>query len=176
MGSANAVLLVVIIGAMMFFTWGLSQGGLCLRCRPARLQDLCPHGRRSWPPAWCLHWDGDRDLPGQQKVHQGGAGSGKASFVLGLCFISEGPSRLPPRIPMRVIPACMVGGAPTGALLHAVRLRAGGTHGGLFVLFIPNAISHVMMYILAIAAGSLVTGVAYAMLKRGEEQAKLATA
>ena len=49
-------------------------------------------------------------------------------------------------------------------------------HGGLFVLFIPNAISHVMMYILAIAAGSLVTGVAYAMLKRGEEQAKLATA
>jgi len=49
-------------------------------------------------------------------------------------------------------------------------------HGGLFVLFIPHAISNVMMYIVAIAAGSLLTGVSYAMLKRGEEQAKLATA
>jgi PTS system fructose-specific IIC component len=70
---------------------------------------------------------------------------------------------------MRVIPACMAGGALTGALSMLFGELV-APHGGLFVLFIPNAISHVMMYILAIAAGSLVTGVA-AMLKRGEEQA-----
>ena len=102
--------------------------------------------------------------------------AGKASFVLGLCFISEGAIPFAAKDPMRVIPACMVGGALTGALSMLFGCELVAPHGGLFVLFIPNAISHVMMYILAIAAGSLLTGVSYAMLKRGEEQAKLATA
>ena len=47
-----------------------------------------------------------------------------------------------------------------GALSMLFGCELVAPHGGLFVLFIPNAISHVMMYILAIAAGSLVTGVA----------------
>ena len=41
-------------------------------------------------------------------------------------------------------------------------------HGGLFVLLIPNAMNHALLYLLAIAAGSVVTGVLYALLKRGE--------
>ena len=102
--------------------------------------------------------------------------AGKASFVLGLCFISEGAIPFAAKDPMRVIPACMVGGALTGALSMLFGCELVAPHGGLFVLFIPNAISNVMMYILAIAAGSLLTGVSYAMLKRGEEQARLATA
>ena len=59
-------------------------------------------------------------------------------------------------------------------MLFACELVA--PHGGLFVLFIPNAISHVWLYIVAIAAGSLLTGVSYAMLKRAETPATLATA
>lgn len=38
-------------------------------------------------------------------------------------------------------------------------------HGGLFVLLIPNAINHVLPYLLAIVAGSLLTAVLYALLK-----------
>lgn len=38
-------------------------------------------------------------------------------------------------------------------------------HGGLFVLLIPNAISPVLMYLVAIAAGTAVTGFTYAFLK-----------
>ena len=41
-------------------------------------------------------------------------------------------------------------------------------HGGVFVLLIPNAITPVLWYLLAIVAGSLVTGLGYAAIKRGE--------
>lgn len=41
-------------------------------------------------------------------------------------------------------------------------------HGGLFVLLIPGAISPVLLYLVAIAAGTLLAGVAYALLKRAE--------
>ncbi len=68
---------------------------------------------------------------------------------------------------MRVIPACMAGGALTGALsmmFEGAQLMA--PHGGLFVLLIPGAISPVLMYLVAIAAGTAVTGFSYAALKK----------
>ncbi|MOA61504.1 PTS system fructose-specific transporter subunits IIBC [compost metagenome] len=41
-------------------------------------------------------------------------------------------------------------------------------HGGLFVLLIPNAINHALLYLLAIVAGSLLTAVVYAVIKKSE--------
>ncbi len=41
-------------------------------------------------------------------------------------------------------------------------------HGGLFVMLIPNAINHALLYLLAIVVGSVATGVIYAVLKRPE--------
>ena len=41
-------------------------------------------------------------------------------------------------------------------------------HGGLFVMLIPNAINHALLYLLAIVAGSLLTGVVYALVKKSE--------
>lgn len=84
-------------------------------------------------------------------VDQGEQEAGKASFVLGLCFISEGAIPFAAKDPMRVIPACMVGGALTGALSMLFGCELMAPHGGLFVLFVPHAISNVMMYIVAIA-------------------------
>ncbi|VEB86314.1 PTS system fructose-specific transporter subunits IIBC [Citrobacter koseri] len=43
-------------------------------------------------------------------------------------------------------------------------------HGGLFVLLIPGAITPVLGYLLAIVAGTLVAGLAYAFLKRPEAE------
>jgi PTS system fructose-specific IIC component len=37
------------------------------------------------------------------------------------------------------------------------------------VLLIPNAINHALLYLLAILAGSLVTAVVYAVIKKGEQ-------
>jgi len=36
------------------------------------------------------------------------------------------------------------------------------------VLVIPNAMNHALLYLLAIVAGSLVTGLVYALIKRPE--------
>ncbi len=54
--------------------------------------------------------------------------------------------------------------------LHGGRRETDGAHGGLFVLLIPGAITPVLGYLLAIVAGTLVAGLAYAVLKRPEAQ------
>ena len=88
--------------------------------------------------------------------------------MLGLCFISEGAIPFAAKDPLRVIPASIVGGALTGALSMFFGCKLMAPHGGLFVLLIPNAINHALLYLLAIVAGSVVTGVLYALLKRPE--------
>ena len=94
--------------------------------------------------------------------------AGKAALVLGLCFISEGAIPFAAKDPLRVIPASILGGALTGALSMYFGCKLMAPHGGLFVMLIPNAINHALLYLLAIVAGSLVTAVVYAVIKRPE--------
>jgi PTS system fructose-specific IIC component len=102
--------------------------------------------------------------------------AGKASFVLGLCFISEGAIPFAAKDPMRVIPSCMLGGALTGGLSMLFGAELLAPHGGLFVLLIPNAISPIFMYLVAIVAGTAVTGFTYAFLKNRAEDKQVTTA
>lgn len=90
----------------------------------------------------------------------------KAAAVLGLAFITEGAIPYVARDPLRVIPACVLGAATTGALsmLWGIALQA--PHGGVFVLAIPNAVNHVLLYGAAIAIGMAVTALALGVLKR----------
>lgn len=104
----------------------------------------------------------------KNKFNAGERDAGKAAFVLGLCFISEGAIPFAAKDPMRVIPTCIAGGAVTGALVALFHCELVTPHGGVFVLLIPNAINHAWLYLIAIAAGSLVTGLSYALLKRRE--------
>ena len=67
-----------------------------------------------------------------------------------------------------MIPASIAGGALTGALSMYFGCKLMAPHGGLFVMLIPNAINHALLYLLAIVAGSLLTAVTYALLKRPE--------
>ncbi|MBF3364116.1 PTS fructose transporter subunit IIBC, partial [Pseudomonas aeruginosa] len=92
--------------------------------------------------------------------------AGKAASVLGLCFISEGAIPFAAKDPLRVIPASIAGGALTGALSMYFGCKLQAPHGGLFVMLVPNAINHALAYLLAIVAGSLLTGLLYAVLKR----------
>ncbi len=61
-----------------------------------------------------------------------------------------------------MIPASIAGGALTGALSMYFGCKLMAPHGGLFVMLIPNAINHTLLYLLAIVAGSLLTALAYA--------------
>ncbi|GEO36003.1 hypothetical protein SAE02_01510 [Skermanella aerolata] len=92
--------------------------------------------------------------------------AGKAAAVLGLSFITEGAIPFAAKDPLRVIPPGIAGSAVAGGLsmLFGCMLRA--PHGGVFVLGIPNAVTNVGLYALAIAAGTLVTTVLVIVMKR----------
>jgi PTS system fructose-specific IIC component len=92
--------------------------------------------------------------------------AGKAASVLGISFITEGAIPFAARDPFRVIPSIMAGSAVTGALsmLFGCELRV--PHGGIFVLPIPNAVTNLPMYIVAILVGTLVTTGALYLLKK----------
>ena len=88
--------------------------------------------------------------------------AGKASFVLGLCFISEGALPFVAADPLRVIISSVLGGATAGAISMSLGITLQAPHGGLFVV---PFVSEPLMYLAAIAIGSVVTGVIYAVIK-----------
>jgi PTS system fructose-specific IIC component len=92
--------------------------------------------------------------------------AGKSVWVLGLAFITEGAIPYAAEDPFRVIPACIVGSVVAGGLsmLFGCQLRV--PHGGIFVLFIPNVVTNLALYLLAILIGTLVTTGALFILKR----------
>jgi len=89
--------------------------------------------------------------------------NGKAAWLLGLSFISEGAIPFAAADIFRVIPAAMVGGAVTGALSMAFGVTSKAPHGGIFVFF---AIDSFPLWILSIAVGTVVTAVVVILLKR----------
>ena len=89
--------------------------------------------------------------------------NGKAAWLLGASFISEGAIPFAAADPLRVIPASMVGGAVTGALCMLFQVASYAPHGGIFVLF---AIQPIWGFLVAIAAGVLVTGFLVVGFKR----------
>ncbi|OCL19734.1 PTS fructose transporter subunit IIBC [Gilliamella sp. wkB171] len=101
--------------------------------------------------------------------------SGKASLVLGLCFISEGAIPFAARDPLRVIPCCIVGGAITGGMALAFGSTLMTPHGGLFALAIPGVVKPVGGYLLSILVGSVIAGVVYAVIKKPEVVAEEVT-
>ncbi|MFD9932237.1 fructose-specific PTS transporter subunit EIIC [Streptomyces massasporeus] len=88
--------------------------------------------------------------------------NGKAAWVLGASFISEGAIPFAAADPLRVIPASMAGGAVTGALSMAFGATLRAPHGGIFVV---PLIGSPFLYLLAIAAGVCVTTALVVVLK-----------
>ncbi|MFI9767111.1 fructose-specific PTS transporter subunit EIIC [Streptomyces sp. NPDC052415] len=88
--------------------------------------------------------------------------NGKAAWVLGASFISEGAIPFAAADPLRVIPASMAGGAVTGALSMAFGATLRAPHGGIFVV---PLIGNPLLYLVAIAAGVCVTTALVVALK-----------
>ncbi|MFE6596757.1 fructose-specific PTS transporter subunit EIIC [Streptomyces albidoflavus] len=88
--------------------------------------------------------------------------NGKAAWVLGASFISEGAIPFAAADPLRVIPSAMAGGAVTGALSMAFGATLRAPHGGLFVV---PLIGNALLYVVAIAAGTFVTAALVVLLK-----------
>ncbi|WP_375171365.1 PTS fructose-like transporter subunit IIB [Marinobacter sp.] len=174
MGTTNAVLLGAILGAMMCF----DLGGPVNKAAYTFGVGLLSEGSGGSAPMAAIMASGMVPALGmgvasfvaRRKFAEAERQAGRASFVLGLCFISEGAIPFMAKDPLRVIPVCMVGGALTGALSMLFTVKLMAPHGGLFVLAIPNAVSTVLPYLIAITVGALVIGFGYAAVKGGKAE------
>ncbi len=88
--------------------------------------------------------------------------NGKAAWVLGASFITEGAIPFAAGDPLRVIPSLMAGSAVTGALSMAFSATSRAPHGGIFVV---PLIGNPFLYLLAIIIGTVVTAVLVITLK-----------
>ncbi|AYF46805.1 PTS fructose-like transporter subunit IIB [Pseudomonas fluorescens] len=170
MGTTNAVLLGILLGGMMCVDLGgpINKAAYAFSVGLLAAQSGAPMAATMAagmvPPIGM----GIATFLARRKFAQTEREAGKAAMILGLCFISEGAIPFAAKDPLRVIPASIAGGALTGALSMYFGCKLAAPHGGLFVLVIPNAMNHALLYLLAIVAGSLLTGLVYALIKRPE--------
>mgnify|MGYP002741626815 FL=1 len=164
LGDINAIVLGVIIGAMMCIDMGgpVNKAAYTFSVGMLASQVFTPMAAAMAagmvPPIGMAiaTWLARNKFTANQRD------AGKASFVLGLCFISEGALPFVAADPLRVIISCVIGGATAGAISISLGIALQAPHGGLFVV---PFVSEPLMYLAAIAIGSVITGVIYAVIK-----------
>ena len=164
MGDLNAMVLGVIIGTMMCIDMGgpVNKAAYTFSVGMIASQVYTPMAAAMAagmvPPIGMAiaTWLARNKFTANQRD------AGKASFVLGLCFISEGALPFVAADPLRVIISSVLGGATAGAISMSLGITLQAPHGGLFVV---PFVSEPLMYLAAIAIGSVVTGVIYAVIK-----------
>ncbi|MEW9872004.1 fructose-specific PTS transporter subunit EIIC [Arthrobacter sp. HS15c] len=171
MTGASAVVLGIILGLMMCFDLGGPVNKVAYAFAVAGLSAGSASNQAPWqimatvmaagmvpPLAMALATVLDKRLFSLAERE-----NGKAAWLLGASFISEGAIPFAAADPLRVIPASMVGGALTGALCMATGVTSQAPHGGIFVFF---AIGNLVMFVISILAGTVVSALAVIALKR----------
>lgn len=166
--GSNAIILGAILGAMMCTDMGgpINKAAYAFGVSLLSSQTYAPMAAimaAGMVPPLAM---GIATLLARHKFVPAEREAGKASFVLGLCFISEGAIPFAAKDPIRVLPICIIGGAITGALSMYFSIQLMAPHGGLFVLLIPGAVNHILLYLLSIIVGTIISGVLYATLKK----------
>ena len=164
MGDVNAMVLGVIIGTMMCIDMGgpVNKAAYTFSVGMIASQVYTPMAAAMAagmvPPIGMAiaTWLARSKFTSNQRD------AGKASFVLGFCFISEGALPFVAADPLRVIISSILGGATAGAISMSLGITLQAPHGGLFVI---PFVSEPLMYLGAIAIGSVLTGVVYAVIK-----------
>lgn len=93
--------------------------------------------------------------------------SGPVNFIMGLAFITEGAIPFAASDPLRVLPPCIIGSALSGALSMLFGCTLMAPHGGIFVF---PVVDHALMYLVSLAAGTLVGALLLGAFKRQTEQ------
>lgn len=92
--------------------------------------------------------------------------AGPTNFIMGLSFITEGAIPFAASDPLHVLPSCIVGSAIAGALSMAFNCTLMAPHGGIFVF---PTVGNPLMYLLALAVGSIVAAALLGILKKNVE-------
>ena len=174
MGTTNAVILGLILGGMMAvdmggpinktaytFAVGLLASNSFMPMAAVMAAGMTP------PLALSL-----ATFLGKNRFTRDEQEAGKAAGVLGLAFITEGAIPFAAKDPIRVIPAIIAGSAVTGAISMYFGCGLRAPHGGVFVLAIPNAVTHLGWYAVAIVAGTLVSTAVLLVVKRPLDEPK----
>ncbi len=89
--------------------------------------------------------------------------NGAVNYVMGLSFITEGAIPYAASYPLKVIPACAIGAAISGGLSWLFGCTLMAPHGGIFVV---ATIGNPLLYLLALAVGSVVSMFLLACFKK----------
>ncbi|WP_026563773.1 PTS fructose transporter subunit IIABC [Bacillus sp. UNC41MFS5] len=166
LGTGNAVLLGVVLGLMMSFDMGgpinkaayvfgtgLLASGVYGPMAAIMAAGMVP------PLAIALATTFFKN-----KFNEQDRDAGKACYVMGLSFITEGAIPFAAADPLRVIPSVMAGSAIAGALSMAFGIGLRAPHGGIFV--VPLVENSALLYALAILVGSVVSALLIGFLKK----------
>ena len=169
--GASAILLGVILGTMMAIDLGGPVNKVAYAFAVAGLGAASIDNQAPWaimatvmaagmvpPLALALATVIDRKLFSAAERE-----NGKAAWLLGAAFISEGAIPFAAADPLRVIPAGIVGSAVTGAIVMGSGVTSQAPHGGIFVFF---AIGNLLMFIIAILVGVIISAALVVILKR----------
>ncbi|MEV7656868.1 fructose-specific PTS transporter subunit EIIC [Streptomyces anulatus] len=167
LSGSNAVILGVVLGLMMCFDMGGPLNKVAYAFAVGGLADPTPGSLKVMaavmaagmvpPLAMALATTVRKRLFTKTERE-----NGRAAWVLGASFITEGAIPFAAADPLRVIPSVMAGGAVTGALSMAFGATLRAPHGGVFVV---PLIGEPFLYLLAIAAGTLVATALVVLLK-----------
>ena len=89
--------------------------------------------------------------------------AGPTNFTMGLAFITEGAIPFAASDPLHVLPSCIIGSALAGALSMAFHCTLMAPHGGIFVF---PVVGNALMYLVALAAGTVVSALLLGVLKK----------
>lgn len=167
MSGASALLLGLILGAMMgfdlggpvnkaaylFATAGLASGELANQQIMAAviISGMVP------PLAMALATTLRPRLFSQPERE-----NGKAAWLLGASFISEGAIPFATADPLRVIPASVIGAATAGAISMGAGVASPAPHGGIWVIALME---NWPMFLVAVLAGTVISSAIYIVLK-----------
>jgi len=166
LGTGNAVLLGIVLGLMMSFDMGgpvnkaayvfgtgLLASGVYEPMAAIMAAGMVPPLAIALATTFFKNKFNDQDKD-----------AGKACYVMGLSFITEGAIPFAAADPLRVIPSVMAGSAIAGALSMAFGIGLRAPHGGIFV--VPLVENGALLYALSIVVGSIVSALLIGLLKK----------
>ncbi|MCT2588931.1 fructose-specific PTS transporter subunit EIIC [Streptomyces sp. N2-109] len=167
LSGSNAVILGIVLGLMMCFDMGGPFNKVAYAFAVGGLADPTPAGLKVMAAVMAAGMVPPLALALATTVRgrlftKTERENGKAAWVLGASFITEGAIPFAAADPLRIIPSAMAGGAVTGALSMAFGCTLRAPHGGVFVV---PLIGEPFLYLIAIAAGTAVTAGLVILLK-----------
>ncbi|MED4164688.1 PTS fructose transporter subunit IIABC [Halalkalibacterium halodurans] len=168
MGTANMVILGIIIGGMMAVDMGgpINKAAFTFGIAMIDAGNFGPHaavmaGGMVPPLGIAL-----ATTLFKKKFTKQEREAGKTNYILGASFITEGAIPFAAADPGRVIPSIIVGSAFAGGLTALFNVTLSAPHGGAFVIFIGNIVNNPLLYLVAIIAGSIVTALLLGFWKK----------